>query len=132
MFGQTDAPLESRSGLGIGLTLANSLVERHDGRLTIESEGRGRGTEVIVQLPALITPPASVSRAIEMPPSPDPKPESKRLLVVDDGHDSAKMMAMLLEFVGHEVRTAHDGLKTVEAVADSSRTLFCSTSAFHC
>ena len=56
MFVQTDAPLESRSGLGIGLTLAKSLVERHDGRLTIESEGRGRGTEAIVRLPALITP----------------------------------------------------------------------------
>jgi CheY-like chemotaxis protein len=28
------------------------------------------------------------------------------------------MMAMLLEFVGHEVRTAHDGLKAVAAVAE--------------
>jgi len=118
MFGQTDAPLESKSGLGIGLTLAKSLVERHDGRLTIESEGGGRGTEVIVRLPVLITPPASVSGTIEMPPTPEAKPESRRVLVVDDDHDSAEMMAMLLKFVGHEVRTAHDGLKAVAAVAE--------------
>ena len=51
---------KASSGLGIGLTLAKSLVERHDGQLTIESEGRGRGTEALVRLPALATrPPAS-------------------------------------------------------------------------
>jgi PAS domain S-box-containing protein len=118
MFVQTDAPLEGKSGLGIGLTLAKSLVERHDGRLTIDSEGHGRGTEVIVRLPALITPPASVSRSMEMPITPETKPDSRRVLVVDDDHDSAGMMSMLLEFVGHEVRTAHDGLKAVAAVAE--------------
>ena len=115
MFVQTDGPVESKSGLGIGLALAKSLVERHDGRLTIESEGRGRGTEAVVRLPALTTSPASVSRTIETPPTPDIKPESKRVLVVDDNHDSADMMTMLLEFVGHDVRTAHDGLKAVAA-----------------
>jgi PAS domain S-box-containing protein len=118
MFVQTDDPLESKSGLGIGLTLARSLVERHDGRLTIGSEGRGRGTEVLVRLPALVTPPASISRTIETPPPAETRPEARRVLVVDDNHDSADMMAMLLDFVGHEVRTAHDGLKAVTAVAE--------------
>ena len=55
MFVQTDGPVEGKGGLGIGLALAKSLVERHDGRLTIESEGRGRGTEAVVRLPALTT-----------------------------------------------------------------------------
>jgi signal transduction histidine kinase/CheY-like chemotaxis protein len=118
MFVQTGAPLESKGGLGIGLTLAKSLVERHDGRLTIESEGRGRGTEVIVRLPALSRRPDSVSSTIEAPRSPEAKPESRRVLVVDDNHDSADTMAMLLEFVGHDVRTAHDGLTAVAAVAE--------------
>jgi len=116
MFAQTGVGSESKSGLGIGLTLAKSLVERHDGRLVIQSEGRGQGTEAIIRLPAVTTIPPSVSRAIA-PPAPDVKPASKRVLVVDDNHDSVEIMAMLLEFVGHEVQTAHDGLAAVAAVA---------------
>lgn len=116
MFVQTSGTLESRSGLGIGLALARSLVERHDGRLTIESEGRGRGTEAVVRLPALTTRPASIARTIETRSTSDSNPASRRVLVVDDNHDSADMMTMLLEFVGHEVRTAHDGLSAVNAV----------------
>jgi signal transduction histidine kinase/CheY-like chemotaxis protein len=118
MFVQTDAPLESRSGLGIGLTLARHLVERHEGRLTVQSEGRGRGTEAIVRLPALAAPPESVARSGGTSSRPGLKPESKRVLVVDDNHDSANMMAMLLEFVGHDVRTTHDGVGAVVAVAE--------------
>jgi len=117
MFAQTADPIDNKSGLGIGLALARSLVERHDGRLTIHSEGRGCGTEVIVRLPALVTPPAA-PRAAETLPTPHPKPESRRVLVVDDNHDSADMMAMLLGFVGHDVRTAHDGLHAVAVVEE--------------
>ena len=118
LFAQSNAPLDSKSGLGIGLSLAKSLVERHGGRLTIQSEGRGRGTEAIIRVPALATAPPSVSRTVETPPIPEVTAESRRVLVVDDNHDSANVMAMLLEFVGHEVRTAHDGLTAVTAVAE--------------
>jgi CheY-like chemotaxis protein len=38
-------------------------------------------------------------------------PGSKRfrILVVDDNHDSALSLAMLLSIMGHDTRTAHDG-----------------------
>lgn len=32
-----------------------------------------------------------------------------RILVVDDNHDSALSLAMMLSLMGHETRTAHDG-----------------------
>jgi CheY-like chemotaxis protein len=35
-------------------------------------------------------------------------------LIVDDNHDSADMLATLLQFAGHETFTAHDGLAAVE------------------
>ena len=44
-------------------------------------------------------------------------PSSKhgfRILVVDDNHDSALSLAMMLSIMGHETRTAHDGESAVE------------------
>jgi signal transduction histidine kinase len=39
-------------GLGLGLSIARQLVEAHDGRIGVESAGRGRGTTFSVALPA--------------------------------------------------------------------------------
>ncbi len=36
-----------------------------------------------------------------------------RILVVDDNHDSALSMAMMLQIMGHDTRTAHDGESAV-------------------
>src|SRR5215213_8580519 len=36
-----------------------------------------------------------------------------RILVVDDNHDSALSLAMMLSIMGHETRTAHDGESAV-------------------
>ena len=40
-----------------------------------------------------------------------------RILVVDDNHDSALSLAMVLSIMGHETRTAHDG-ETALATAE--------------
>jgi CheY-like chemotaxis protein len=40
-----------------------------------------------------------------------------RILVVDDNHDAATMLAALLELKGHETGTAHNGLDAVRAAA---------------
>ena len=51
---------------------------------------------------------------------PAPKPEKRgfRILVVDDNHDSALSLAMMLSIMGHDTRTAHDGESAV-ATAES-------------
>ena len=51
-FAQLGAsPDRTDRGLGIGLTLARSLVELHGGKLTAHSEGPGKGSEFTVRLP---------------------------------------------------------------------------------
>lgn len=42
-------------------------------------------------------------------------PKRFRILVVDDNHDSALSLAMMLSIMGHETRTAHDGESAVES-----------------
>jgi two-component system, sensor histidine kinase len=42
----------------------------------------------------------------------------RRLLVVDDNRDFTDTMAILLEAIGHEVRTAYDGREVATIVAD--------------
>jgi signal transduction histidine kinase len=53
MFAQADTRIEraSQSGLGVGLALAKTLVQMHDGTIQGHSEGEGRGSRFTVCLP---------------------------------------------------------------------------------
>ena len=74
LFTQADRSVaRSHGGLGIGLTLVRTLVERHGGRVQASSKGPGQGAEFVVHLPALPTPPAEPSgrktgQALYVPP----------------------------------------------------------------
>jgi two-component system CheB/CheR fusion protein len=117
MFVQGDQSLERvRGGLGVGLSLARSLVELHGGTIEARSVGRGKGSEFVVRLP-LAAPP------VESTPAPEPVRSAKdvavgcRVLVVDDNADQAESLSMLLELLGYEVSVAHDGPSAVSAAA---------------
>lgn len=52
LFNQADTgDPRSRSGLGIGLALVHHIVALHGGSVTAASEGIGKGSEFVVQLP---------------------------------------------------------------------------------
>ncbi len=66
----TTGPDEAGRGLGVGLAVARHLVTLHGGSICITSDGRERGTEVVVTLPrmnAQAQPPASESRPQHTP-----------------------------------------------------------------
>ncbi len=107
LFTQVDRSLDrAQGGLGIGLTLVHKLIELHGGRVEAFSEGPNRGSEFVVYLPVLsegLPPPVNGSA------KPAAQPQRSRVLIVDDNADGARSLAMVLELVGHEVRTCHDG-----------------------
>jgi PAS domain S-box-containing protein len=113
MFAQVDTSLErSRDGLGIGLTLVQSLVELHGGAVCAHSEGIGRGSEFTVRLPLLVQGDTPVTAPLP------PKPAAvggRRVLVVDDNEDGAESLAMLLQFGGHQTYKARDGVEAIAA-----------------
>jgi signal transduction histidine kinase/FixJ family two-component response regulator len=102
-FAQIESEDGSSGGLGIGLTLARSLVEMHGGRILAHSEGPGRGSEFSVRLPLAEAP---APRVVDMRPAPASTQRS-RILVVDDNRDAAESLAVLLGHFGHEVRLQH-------------------------
>jgi PAS domain S-box-containing protein len=102
----------SQGGLGIGLALVRALVERHGGRVEARSEGLGRGSEFIVSLPRG-RPPAKPAPT----PSEPAQPAPYQILVVDDNEDAADALSMLLQMMGQQVQTAHDGVEGVAAEA---------------
>jgi len=50
-------------GLGIGLTLVRDLVRRHGGRITARSDGPGRGSTFVIELPVLTATPQLASQS---------------------------------------------------------------------
>ena len=59
LFVQKDPFLaRSEGGLGVGLTLARTLVELHGGSIDAHSEGPSRGSEFVVRLPAVFSEPS--------------------------------------------------------------------------
>ncbi len=119
MFSQVDRNLErAHGGLGIGLTLVRRLVEMHGGSVEARSEGPGQGSEFTVQLPISVDRGAGSSDvAANLSSSASYR---WRILVVDDNRDSADSLGIMLELMGHEIRTAHDGLAAIET-AESFR-----------
>jgi PAS domain S-box-containing protein len=112
LFTQVDRSLEkAQGGLGVGLTIVKRLVELHGGTIEAHSEGYGKGSEFVVRLPA-------VAPAVQESHEPDIAPPRRtvrhRILVVDDNVDSASSLALLLQFMGNEVRTAYNGVDGVE------------------
>jgi signal transduction histidine kinase/ActR/RegA family two-component response regulator len=118
LFVQEDRSLaRSHGGLGIGLTLVRSLVERHGGRVEARSEGLGRGSEFVVHLPVLAGAPP-----IEAGPGPAEAParqDPARVLLVEDNLDAADALAELLRMWGHEVEVVHDGASAVQRAGEA-------------
>ncbi|MBY0525621.1 MAG: PAS domain S-box protein [Gemmataceae bacterium] len=116
MFSQVAPALDrSQGGLGVGLALVRGLVELHGGAVEAHSSP-GEGSEFIVRLPRIEAPADAPTETVRECKSATSE-TTLRVLVVDDNRDGAESLALMLRMVGHDTRTAHDGVEAVQAAA---------------
>ena len=105
-FMQAEATLDrSKGGLGLGLALVKGLVEMHGGEVCAHSDGPGKGSDFVVELPLDATADPAAT------PSPtQPEAGSRRVLIIEDNVDAADSLREVLEFGRHVVEVAYNGL----------------------
>ena len=110
LFSQVDRSVErSSGGLGIGLAQVKGLVEMHGGTVSAESvEDQGSTFTVTLPIEESLPPAAEDNETAELSRSP-----LRKVLVVDDNHDGAVSMSMMLKLMGYEVSMAHDGREAI-------------------
>lgn len=116
LFQQHDVDRErGQSGLGIGLTLVQRLVQQHAGSIEVHSEGLGRGSTFTIRLPATRRTAAADRDKVAENGQPISKPT--RVLVIEDAPAIRFVLQRLLQAMGHHVSLACDGLEGLERAA---------------
>ncbi len=103
-----------QGGLGLGLTIVQSLVRLHGGSIAAHSDGPGQGSEFVVTLPGA-DPSAAASAATES--ATEAASRALSILVVDDNADALEMLVEALTLLGHRPVAAPDGPTALEVAA---------------
>jgi PAS domain S-box-containing protein len=97
-FRQADTSLPRHErGLGLGLTIARTIVERHGGTIRAQSDGLGTGTTVSFTLPLLDLPPVALDETT---------PSIVDVLIVDDDAETRALLEVALTACGIVVTSA--------------------------
>ena len=110
LFAQADTTIDrAQGGMGIGLTLVQSLVRLHGGTAAAASDGPDRGSVFTITLPLT----EARRDAAPEPPHGEQATKRRNVLLVEDNPDNRASLRELLEFCGHQVTTANNGLDGV-------------------
>ena len=120
VFEQGQADITRRfGGLGLGLAISKALIDAHGGKIQVQSAGKDKGATFSVELNTVLTPIGhdgdGQDQQIDREPEPV-VPRHRRVLLVDDHHDTCIGMKRMLERHGYEITLAHSAEQAVEKV----------------
>jgi CheY-like chemotaxis protein len=106
-------------GLGLGLAISKALIDAHGGKIRVESPGKGQGATFSLELNTVVRPAGADGERQDQQASPERElavARHRRVLLVDDHHDTCIGMKRMLERRGYEITVAHSADQAVEKV----------------
>jgi CheY-like chemotaxis protein len=112
-----------RSGLGLGLSIVKILTEKHNGKITAESDGINCGSTFTVLLPL-----CGITNDAEKQISDFSQIENKpldglKILIVEDDQDSREVLQLFLEQSGALVQSAESATEAINLLGKSTSSL---------
>ncbi len=103
---------------GLGLAICHSIITRHNGLITVESEPDA-GATFLMYLPGLTPEEPDLQKPAEKPkaevPAQHPGTNKGKILVMDDEEAIRTLMHQMINRLGYDVETCIDGKEAIEA-----------------
>lgn len=112
----SDKSQETNLGLGLGLSIAKILTQKHDGKIAAESQGRQTGSTFTVTLPLLLNDTNIFDKELKPADSEEVVLDGLQILVVEDDYDSRNVLKLLLESLGAKVESTESAKKALETL----------------
>jgi CheY-like chemotaxis protein/anti-sigma regulatory factor (Ser/Thr protein kinase) len=123
----TGAGHSEYGGLGLGLVIARTLVEMHQGEITTRSDGRGKGSTFTVRLPLAPAGPSkptakspAFSERGNCAPALLPRASGRKILLVEDHKPTLVTLEKLLLRRGHRVISASSAETALQHAASET------------
>lgn len=100
-------------GMGLGLSIAHSIVEKHGGAISVSSEV-GKGSTFSIYLPTVSAASAGPSKKIERTSA-----QPKSVLVMDDDVRVRETSKEILQRLGYEVTVVGDGTEALHCYQEA-------------
>ena len=121
-FSQGDQTIaRDQAGLGLGLSIVKTLVAKHEGTVSAQSDGISKGTVFTVTLP-LIKTTNSISVEEKAPKNQEGSPLSQiNILCVEDDLDSREVLELFLEQNGASVTSVESAADAMDVLNKNGR-----------